>query len=324
MDKFVNPFTDYGFKLIFGTEINKDLLISFLNSVLNDEVIVNASFRNVEMLGVSHEQRRVIFDIFCENEKGEYFIVEMQKSRQKFFADRVLYYASMAIQHQAAVVKEQADRNAGDMARRWNYNIRKVYVVCILDYLMEPAYPGKFRWDIVRMDRELKIPFSETLNEIYLEMPKFVLSLRECDTIYKKWLYVLNNINIMERLPFELNEQIFRKLKSIVEVERMTADERLAYELSISAERDWSACLETRYEEGLEKGKAEGIAEGEARGKAEGRTEGKAEGKEEGKAEALVQTARKLKASGFTAAQIAEFTGLPGDEIEGITGSAQE
>lgn len=100
----------------------------------------------------------------------------------------------------------------------------------------------------------------------------------------------------------------------------MTADERLAYELSISAERDWSACLETRYEEGLEKGKAEGIAEGEAKGKAEGRTEGKAEGK----AEALAQTARKLKASGFTAAQIAEFTGLPGDEIEGITGSAQE
>lgn len=122
--------------------------------------------------------------------------------------------------------------------------------------------------------------------------------MRECDTIYKKWLYVLNNINIMERLPSELNEQIFRKLKSIVEVERMTADERLAYELSISAERDWSACLETRYEEGLEKGKEEGEAKG--------------------KAEALAQTARKLKASGFTAAQVAEFTGLTEEEIEGI------
>lgn len=67
------------------------------------------------------------------------------------------------------------------------------------------------------MDRELKVPFSETLNEIYIEMPKFVLPLSACDTLYKKWLYVLNNIEIMERLPQELNNQIFHKLKSIVE-----------------------------------------------------------------------------------------------------------
>ncbi|WP_287331596.1 PD-(D/E)XK nuclease family transposase, partial [Parabacteroides sp.] len=68
MSKFINPFSDYGFKLIFGSEVSKDLIISFLNGVLHDEVIINITFRNVEMLGMKQDQRRAVFDIFCENE----------------------------------------------------------------------------------------------------------------------------------------------------------------------------------------------------------------------------------------------------------------
>ena len=163
---------------------------------------------------------------------------------------------------------------------------------------MEPSLPDKYRWDIVRMDRELKVPFSETLNEIYLEMPKFVLPLHECDTLYKKWLYVLNNIEIMERLPKELNNQIFRKLKSIVEVERMTPDQRLEYELSLSVERDLSAALDTSFEDGMEKGKIEG--------------------KIEGKAEEQRLIATNLKKQGVNIETIAQCTGLPVEEISGL------
>lgn len=238
MDKFLNPFSDYGWKKIFGSE-----------------VIVDISFRNVEMLGTKRDQRRAVFDIFCENEKGEFFIMEMQKSRQKYFSDRVLYYASFAIQQQSVIVKEKLEKEAEEIRKRWNYNINKVYVVCVLNYIMDTAHPDKFRWDVVRMDRDLKEPFSETLNEVYLEMPKFVLLLSACDTIYKKWLFVLNNIDIMERLPEELNNQIFQKLKSIVEVERMSVDERLEYELSLSVERDLSAALEAGFEDGEAKGR---------------------------------------------------------------------
>ena len=230
MNKFVNPFSDYGWKKIFGSEVSKDLIISFLNEVIQQEAIVDITFRNVEM----------------------------QKSRQKYFSDRVLYYASFAIQQQSMIVKEKLEKEPDEVIRkRWNYQISKVYVVCILSYIMDLSRPEKYRWDVVRMDRELKLPFSETLNEIYIEMPKFVLPLHECDTLYKKWLYVLNNIEIMERLPQELNNQIFRKLKSIVEVERMTPDQRLEYELSLSVERDLSAALDTSFEDGMEKGKIE-------------------------------------------------------------------
>ncbi|MBP3518199.1 MAG: PD-(D/E)XK nuclease family transposase, partial [Parabacteroides sp.] len=153
----------------------------------------------------------------------------------------------------------------------------------------------------------LKIPFSETLNEIYIEMPKFVLPLSECDTLYKKWLYVLNNIEIMERLPLELNDQIFRKLKSIVEVASMTPDERLEYELSLSVERDLSAALDTSFEDGMEKGIE--------RGKAEGIVEGMEKGKAEGLAESQRLIAANLKKQGIPLVTIAQCTGLSVEEV---------
>ena len=148
---------------------------------------------------------------------------------------------------------------------------------------------------MVRMDRELKVPFSETLNEVYFEMPKFVLPLSECNSIYLKWLYVLNNIDIMDRLPEELNNQLFRKLKSIVEIERMSANERLEYELSLAVERDMLSALDASREEGLAKGRAEGLAEGEAKG--------------------LRQTAINMKHTGLDVDTIVNCTGLSKEEI---------
>lgn len=145
MSNFVNPFSDYGFKLIFGTEVSKDLIIQFLNALLHAETIVDITFRNVEALGLKHDQRRAVFDIFCETEKGECIIVEMQKSRQKYFSDRVLYYASFAIQQQTMIVKEKLEKQLDEIKKRWNYNISRVYVVCILNYEMDKLHPEKYR-----------------------------------------------------------------------------------------------------------------------------------------------------------------------------------
>lgn len=306
-EKFINPFTDEGFKRIFGSEINKDMIVKFLNSLLN-ETITNITFRNVEALGICRNDRKAVFDIFCETEKHEMIIVEMQKSSQKYFSDRVLYYASFAIQQQAAYAKEQMEQEwkllkeqqeegsyrTEPKRLRWNYAVNRVYVVCFLNYIMDRKHAVKYRWDIVRMDRELKEPFSDTLTEIYLEMPKFNLKLSECDTLYKKFLFVLNNIEIMERLPKELNEQIFQKLKSMVEIERMTPDERLAYELSLSTERDLYACMETKYEEGLEKGVKKGKAEG------------------------IKSVATRLKQLGMDLSSIMQATGLSESEIQAL------
>lgn len=209
-------------------------------------------------------------------------------------------YAKEQLEQELRKLNEQKDKlengsQTTPKRLRWNYAVNRVYVVCVLNYIMDRKYPDKYRWDVIRMDRELKIPFSDTLTEVYLEMPKFSLKLSECDTLYKKFLYVLNNIDILERLPKELNDQIFQKLKSIVEIERMTLDERLAYELSLSTERDLCACMETKYEEGMEKGMEKGI--------------------EKGKAEEQRLIAANFKKQGVNIETIAQCTGLSVEEI---------
>ncbi|WP_289701587.1 PD-(D/E)XK nuclease family transposase, partial [Parabacteroides goldsteinii] len=140
----------------------------------------------------------------------------------------------------------------------------------------------------------------ETLNEVYLEMPKFVLPLSECKTIYLKWLYVLNNIEIMERLPDELNNQLFQKLKSIVEIERMSANERLEYELSLAVERDLLSAIDASFEDGEIKGEEKGIKKGIKQGREEERRE----------------IAQNLKSLGLSLEDISKATGLTSEEIE--------
>ncbi|WP_449040341.1 PD-(D/E)XK nuclease family transposase, partial [Parabacteroides goldsteinii] len=139
-----------------------------------------------------------------------------------------------------------------------------------------------------------------TLNEVYLEMPKFVLPLSECKTIYLKWLYVLNNIEIMERLPDELNNQLFQKLKSIVEIERMSANERLEYELSLAVERDLLSAIDASFEDGEIKGEEKGIKKGIKQGREEERRE----------------IAQNLKSLGLSLEDISKATGLTSEEIE--------
>jgi len=125
-DKYIDPFTDFGFKKLFGEECNKDLLLDFLNELLHKEEgkIVSLSYLKNEMLGVSEEARKAVFDIHCENEKGEKFIVEIQKSKQAFFKDRTLYYSTFPITRQAI---------PGD----WNFELKAVYTVAILNFVFE-------------------------------------------------------------------------------------------------------------------------------------------------------------------------------------------
>ncbi len=139
-EKYINPFTDYGFKKLFGEEPNKDLLLDFLNELLKEEQgeIVNLTYLKNEHLSSSENDRKAIFDLYCENEKGEKFIVELQKSKQNFFKDRTVYYSTFPI-------REQAKRN------NWNYELKAVYTIAILDFVFEADKnePEKFRYDLI-------------------------------------------------------------------------------------------------------------------------------------------------------------------------------
>jgi predicted transposase/invertase (TIGR01784 family) len=250
VEKYINPFTDYGFKRLFGEEPNKDLLLDFLNELLKEEQgqIKDLTFLKNENLGTSEVDRKAIFDIYCENEKGEKFIVELQKTKQSFFKDRTVYYSTFPIREQA----RRAD---------WSYELKAVYTVAILDFVFEEdkAQPDKYRYDVKLTDQETQKVFYDKLTFIYLEMPKFNKTVEELETRFDKWLYVIRNLNRLDRVPDKLRERIFDKLFETAEIARFTPEQVRSYEDSLKYYRDLKNSLDTAREEGMIVGIEKGI-----------------------------------------------------------------
>jgi len=244
-EKYINPFTDYGFKKLFGEEPNKDLLIDFLNVLLHQEQgrIVDLTYLKTEYVGYTLSDRKAVFDLYCENEKGEKFLVELQKTKQKFFKDRTLYYSTLPIH-------EQAIKND------WDFNLKAVYVIAILDFIFDEnkEEKNKYRYDVMLTDIETKKVFYDKLTFIYLEMPKFNKTLDELETRFDKWLYVIRNLSKLDRVPDKLREQIFEKLFETAEIAKFTPEQIRGYEDSLKAYRDLKASLDTMFEEGIQEG----------------------------------------------------------------------
>jgi len=278
-DKYISPFTDFGFKKLFGEECNKDLLLDFLNELLYEEEgrIVSISYLKLERLGVSSNFRKAIFDIYCENEKGEKFIVELQKETQDFFIDRSVYYSTFPIM-------EQATKGEG-----WQYELKAVYMIAILGFVFEENKndPNKYRYDVKLCDIETKKVFYNKLTFIYLEMPKFVKPIQELANRFEKWMYVIHNLSQLDYLPNELRETIFERMFAAAEVARLSQAEYMLYVENLKIHRDNSNCFKTAIRKALEEGKAEGKAKGKAEGLAEGLAEGFEKGRIEGEKERL-------------------------------------
>ena len=249
VEKYINPFTDYGFKRIFGEEPNKELLLDFLNELLKEEQgnIVSLTYLKNDRIGTSQQDRSAIFDLYCENEKGEKFIVELQKTKQKFFKDRSVYYSTFPIRDMAIKGSE------------WNFELKAVYTIAILDFVFDENLnePEKFRYNVKLSDIETYKVFYDKLTFIYLEMPKFNKPVNELVTKFDKWMYVIKNLSKLDRMPGELREQVFEKLFEVAEIAKFSKKEADAYEDSLKFYRDLKNSLDTAYEEGREEEKKE-------------------------------------------------------------------
>ncbi|MGB0562865.1 MAG: Rpn family recombination-promoting nuclease/putative transposase [Spirulinaceae cyanobacterium] len=243
--KYINPFTDYGFKKLFGEEPNKDLLLDFLNELLKEEQgqITTLNYIKNEQLGSTDLDRRAVFDLYCENEAGEKFIVELQKSKQRFFKDRNVYYSTFPI-------REQAPKND------WDFQLSAVYLIAILDFVFEEDKdkPDKYRYDVQLTDTETCKVFYDKLTFIYLEMPKFTKTVDQLENRFDKWLYVLRNLPRIQEIPEALQEQIFTKLFEAAEIAQFNREELRSYENSLKYYRDLKNSMDTARDEGLEEG----------------------------------------------------------------------
>jgi len=245
-EKYINPFTDYGFKRLFGEEPSKDLLLDFLNELLADKEggITELSYQPTENLPITLGNRKAVFDIYCTNEKGEKFIVEMQKVEQQYFKDRMLFYSTFPIQAQAK-----------DRGKDWDFNLKHVYAIGILDFAFKEDLPdqNKYRYDAKITELETGEIFYDKLTFTYLSMEKFEKELDELETKFEKWLYIIKNLNKLDRIPDKLKEDIFVKFFQIAEVAKLNEHEYQEYEASLNAYRDIKNSVDWAEKKGLMK-----------------------------------------------------------------------
>lgn len=287
-EKYINPFTDFGFKKLFGSEPNKALLIDFLNQVVLPEQhrITELSYTRNEHLGAPELARKAIFDLYCIGKNGERFIVEMQKAKQNYFKARSVFYASFPIQ-------EQAKRG------EWDFQLTEIYTVGVLDFVFsEDADEKEVRHEVKLKDQNGRV-FYKKLTFVYLEMPHFTKTEEELETIYDKWLYVLKHLPYLDSKPKALQEKVFDQLFAVAEIAKFTADEMNAYEQSLKYYRDLKNVIDTAI--------MEGRIEGEMKGRIEGRMEGIKEGEMKGRTAAITESITKALSRGkLTVEEIAE------------------
>jgi predicted transposase/invertase (TIGR01784 family) len=244
-DKYINPFTDFGFKKIFGEEENKDLLLDFIQTLMPEKSnITTINYLKTEKLGRASTERKAIFDLYCENDRGEKFIVELQRAEQDYFKERSIYYSTFAIQEQAKKGK-------------WDYNWQGVYTIAIMDFSFTNSSNKNVKTQVVLYDEENGTVFSDKLKYIYLEMDKFDKSIEELETYYDKWLFIIKNLHLLDKIPQELREKAFQKVFKVAEIAKYNPKDRQKYEDSLKYYRDMENSLDLQYAVGRKEEKLE-------------------------------------------------------------------
>jgi len=272
--KYINPFTDFGFKKIFGEEASKPLLLDFLNALLPQQnKIIDLTFKNTEQIGQSEADRKAIYDIYCENQQGEKFIVELQKAKQNYFKERTIYYSTFPI-------REQGEK--GD----WNYNLKAVYCVGILDFTFDDYENEPEKSEVVhtiKLKNQHSKTFYDKLTYIYLEMPNFKQKESELKTRLDKWLYFIKYLEDFQTIPTIFEDDVFIHAFKKAELAKLDQSELVTYENSLKIYRDLKGVIDAAFDDGKLEGKLE--------------------------------VAKSAKQMGFSIADIIKLTGLSESEI---------
>ena len=286
---FINPFVDRGFKILFGQESSKELLIELINDLLEGEHHVeDLSYMDKEDPGETTDGRGIVFDLLCKDQDGTTFIVELQNARQTYFYERALYYLCRTIASQ------------GKKGESWEFELVPVYGIFLLNF--RSGKTDKVRTDLVIADRETGEQKSRNFREIFIEFPLFNKTESECETPLDYWLYNLKHMEQLEHLSFKGQKALFARLEELARIANMNKKERAEYEAALKIYRDNENVVTTA--------RREGIQIGEKRGLEKGRKEGRAEG--------ILIAARQMKQNGASVEFIKQCTGLSDEEIQNL------
>ena len=231
---YINLLTDFGFKRIFGTEANKDLLIDFLNAVLKIKGgIKDLQYANPERKGRIKKDRTIIFDLHCTTGKGERIIVEVQNQSHKNFKERGLHYACRAIQEQEK------------KGKKWKFELCPVYSVNIVNFHLDKRLKTeKYASYVQLIDRDTHQVFCDKLTFVYLELPRFIKKKEELQNNVERWIYVFKYLHKLKKLPENLHNEVFQKLVEEAKIANMTPEEYNAYNESLKNYRNMNIVVD--------------------------------------------------------------------------------
>lgn len=284
-NRYIDPLTDFGFKHIFGSEPNKDILIEFLNALFQGEKrVIDITYSPTEHGGSHIEEKKVLFDLTCTGQDGEQFIIEMQRTGQKFFADRCVFYMSR-------LISAQLPRGAHD----WNVPLKEVYLIGIMEFQFNNIN-GNYLHNIALTNTDTGKVFYKGMGFKFLELPNFDKQEHELESELDKWFYLLKNLSRLNEIPRFLDKRVFQKIFKIAEVSKLTKEQRELYESDIKAKSDWKGGMDWAKEQAAEQASEKAIKE------------------------TTLEIASKLKAIGRPSDEIAKVTGLSIEEIEELPG----
>ena len=292
--RYVDILTDSGFKAVFGDAANKQVVMDFLNAILPEDRKIHAlEYSTTEIPGITLANKSVRLDLRCTAEDGTSFIIEMQRYSQNNFFKRCVSYASKVY----TLHSERGDRH--------KYDIPPVYMIGILgkDFSMEPnPLDDKYTFYYEFREKDTGRVVCETISIIFVELRHFNKPLCECKTIVEKWCYCLKNIGSMDRLPAELQEEVFKRFFEAAEIAKFTPDKREKYISEMFTQDDYINEIETARENGEKKGRELGLEAGRA----------------EGEKRKAAEVAKALKLNGVSVDIIAKSTGLTKAQIEAL------
>ena len=323
--KYADLLDDEVFKLVFGRESTKDVMIEFLNQVIPDRKIVDLDFLDKEMHPVERDLKGSVYDMFCRTDDGSRIIVEVQRRKQPFYPERAIYYSTFQIQRQVEAGAEY-------------YDFLPVYVVNILNFKMEGTRESPDVKSVFRLYEEnTHHLLTDRVTFIFLELDKFQKTLEELDgNILEGMYFCFKNMPTLSERPDVLSHEVFKKIFDSTELLNMDNVTRSKVLDKMTTERDLRNQIrylkETAIAEGIAEGLAEGLAEGREKGLAEGREKGLAEGREKGLAEGrekglaegrsegrhakAVEIALKLISNGMSKEEASEFVGIDVQDLD--------
>jgi predicted transposase/invertase (TIGR01784 family) len=268
--KFLDPKNDVAFRRIFGSEKNKDILIHFINDVLelkSGDIIKEVTFLPTIQIPEIAAKKQSVIDVLCKDENGVQLIIEMQVSPQEGFEKRAQYYAAKAYSRQLNKGKEEGARYI---------DLKSVIFIAISDNII---FKDKvfYKSDHIILDKDSYTHDLKDFSFTFIELPKFkITDINLLTNIIEKWCFFFKHADETSEADLRKiigSDQVIERAYEELNQFNWTEEELLTYEQETKRIMDNKASEDYLIKTAEARGEARGEAKGAVKWKAEGKAE---------------------------------------------------